>query len=346
MRQLNIVLASLAAATMLTAESAANGDDAPARPEDVRTKTWIALKDARWYINGRLTYTGSGAEGLLMNVRMVNSVFEDRNPDTQREGFDPEANTAAFMAQIPDYVAHGMRAFTVSLQGGMPGYEQALNSAFEPDGTLRPSYLARLRRVIEAADEAGAGVILCCYYQRQDQVLRDAGAVRAGVVNAARWVVEKGLGNVMLEIANEYPHRGFDHEILRTAQGIAELMRLAKTTAPGLLVSASGIGDGRCHREVCQAADFILVHFNGTPVEQISARVAALRGYGKAIVCNEDDKDGERGAQAAEASVRAGCSWGLMLKHVNQYEPFEFRGRHDDPVIYAKVRQLTTAPGD
>ena len=48
-----------------------------------------------------------------MNVRMVNAVFEDRN----RPDFDPEANTDEFIAQIPDYVAHGVRAFTLCLQG-------------------------------------------------------------------------------------------------------------------------------------------------------------------------------------------------------------------------------------
>ena len=50
---------------------------------------------------------------------------------------DPDANTARFIARIPDYVAHGVRAFTVCLQGGMPGYEGAVNSAFQPDGSLK-----------------------------------------------------------------------------------------------------------------------------------------------------------------------------------------------------------------
>jgi hypothetical protein len=77
-----------------------------------------------------VTYPGAKAEGLLMNVRMVNATFEDRN----RDDFDPDANTAAFLAVMPEYVEAGVRAFTFNLQGGMPGYEGALNSAFEPDG--------------------------------------------------------------------------------------------------------------------------------------------------------------------------------------------------------------------
>ena len=306
------------------------------------TKTWLALIDGRWYINGELTYRGAPAEGLLMNVRMVNSVFEDRNPKTCPRGFDAEANTEAFVKQIPDYVAHGVRAFTISLQGGMPGYEGALNSAFSPNGSLREEYLARVTRVIEAADAAGAAVILCCYYQRQDQVLRDDEAVRAGVRHVARWIVDNGFANVLLEIANEHVHRGFDHKIISDPKGMAELIRLAKATAPALYVSSSGVGDGRAAPEVAQAADFILIHFNGVPVRDIPARVDALKKYNKAIVCNEDDKVGGEGARAAEAAVANGCSWGLMLKHINQYFPFEFRGHEDDPVVYGKLKELTT----
>ena len=307
------------------------------------TKTRITLVDGRWHLNGKVTYPGAPAEGLLMNVRMVNSTFEDRNPKTCPKGFDPDANTAAFIKRIPDYVRHGVRAFTLSLQGGMPGYEKAVNSAFTPTGRLRPEYMKRVERVIRAADAAGTAVILTCYYQRQDQVLRDAEAVRAGVVNAAKWVAEKRFANVALEIANEYPHRGFDHKTLRSPEGVAELIRLARSTVPGLLVSASGLGDGKCHKPVAEAADFILIHFNGTPVAQIPERVKALRRYGKPIVCNEDDKVGEEAARAARASVGARCSWGLMLSKLNQYVPFEFNGRRDDPIVYDTLKQLTAA---
>jgi hypothetical protein len=317
--------------------------DHVARLVETGTKTWAALMDGRWYINGRITYPGAQAEGLLMNVRMVNVVFEDLNDETRPDGFEPDPNTDAFIAKIPDYVAQGMLAYTVFLQGGTPGYENAINSAYTPDGELRPEYLERVRRVVEAADAAGALVILGCYYQRQDQILRDADAVRRGVVHTANWVMENRLGNVILEIANEYPHKGFNHDILRTPDGIAELVRLAKTTAPGLLVSASGVGNGKFDPEVASAADFVLIHFNGTPVDQIASRVEALRHHNKAIVCNEDAKVGEEAARAAQVSVDSGCSWGLMLEKLNQNVPFEFHGHEDDPVVYDKVKELTTA---
>jgi len=307
-----------------------------------RPLTRIGLDGARWTVNGEVTYPGTPAEGLLMNVRMVNAVFEDRNPKTCPEGFSPEPNTRRFISRLPDYVDAGVGAFTISLQGGLPGYEGALNSAFNPDGSLRSEYMDRAARLIEACDSLGAAVILSCYYQRQDQVLQDADAVRAGVTNVARWVAERGYTNVLLEVANEYPHTGFDHAIISNPEGMADLIRLAREANPRLLVSASGYGDGKLHQEVCEASGFLLIHFNNTPVGDIPARVEALRKYGKPIICNEDDKVGEDGARAARASVQARCSWGFMHSTVNQYHPFIFGGPDDDPDVYEMIKKLTT----
>ncbi|CAN5905685.1 hypothetical protein BH23PLA1_BH23PLA1_09810 [soil metagenome] len=308
--------------------------------EDHPPKTRLAIVDGRWQINGELTYPGAPAEGLLMNVRMVNATFEDRN--RADDDFDPDANTEAFLEHLPQYVEQGVRAFTLGLQGGHAGYEGALNSAFEPDGSLRDAYLNRVGRVIEACDRLGAVVILGLFYQRQDQVLQDEEAVRDGVVQAVHWVQRQGYTNVVIEIANEFDHRGFDHPILRTPEGMAELIRLARQQAPDLLVSASGLGHGRLPDEVAEASDFLLIHFNGTKLEDIPDRIAALRRFGKPIVCNEDDKQEKAAARAAELCVENGASYGLMLNTLNQYIPFTFQGPDDDPIFYRKLKELTT----
>lgn len=300
--------------------------------------THLALRGEKWCINGELTNRGTPVEGLLINVRMVNAIFEDRNrPDRK-----PDDITDRFLARLPEYAASGVNAFTVCLQGGMPGYEGALNSAFEPDGSLRASYLARAERVIEACDRAGLVVILGCYYQRQDQVLADEATVRAGVVNVAQWIQSRGHRNVVLEIANEFDHRGFNHRLIRSVAGEIELIRLAKKTAPGLLVSASGLGHGRYPDELADAVDFLLIHFNGTKLDDIPARIATLRRFNKPVVCNEDEKTGEAGARAAALCVAAGASWGFMAEKVNQHFPFTFGGPADDRIVYAKLKELTT----
>lgn len=318
------------------------GSATPFSPDKEIAHTEVSLTNVKWHINGKVTYPGALAEGLLMNVRMVNAVFEDANDHTCPKDFDPKANTDKFIERIPDYINHGVLAFTICLQGGSCGYEGAVNSAFNPDGSLRPSYLERVHRVIEACDQHSAVVILTCYYQRQDQLLKNEDSVRAGVVNVAKWIHDYGFTNVVLEIANEFGHAGFNHSILKTTAGESALILLAKEAAPGLLVSASGLGDGSLPEAVVQDGDFLLVHFNNTLSEDIPGRIATLKQHGKPIVCNEDEKTGSAGAQAAELCVSNGASWGLMLVEHNQHFPFTFNGRLDDPVVYDRLKQLTS----
>src|SRR5437762_217878 len=132
--------------------------------------TEVTIQNGQWRIDGAVTNPGSPAEGLLMNVRMVNATFEDRNLQTRPAGFAPDANTSGFIAQIPSYAEHGVNAFTLCLQGGMPGYEGAVNTAFKADGSLRMNYLRRVQRVIQACDQHHVVVILGCYYQRQSKL--------------------------------------------------------------------------------------------------------------------------------------------------------------------------------
>ena len=55
----------------------------------VAPRTRVSIRQGRWFLNDAITYRGAKAEGLLMNVRAVNAVFEDAN----RPEFDPGANT-------------------------------------------------------------------------------------------------------------------------------------------------------------------------------------------------------------------------------------------------------------
>lgn len=302
------------------------------------SQTKVQIDGTRWRINGRLTNEGSACEGLLMNVRMVNCTFED----SSKPDFDAEKNTDDFIRQIPNYALQGVNAFTLCLQGGMPGYERAVNSAFRSDGTLRPEYLNRVERVIRACDENGVVVILGLYYQRQSKVLENEQAVRAGVVNAIRWIQSCQFSNVLVEVANEYSHTGFVHQVIRDHHGQASLLRLAKATAPELLITTSGIGDGLIDQEVAEACDFLTPHWNNTKVEEIASRIKALRRFHKPIVCNEDDKMGAMAAAALKVTVENGAGYGLMLKDHNQKFPFHFDGADDDRVFYEALSRLTT----
>lgn len=302
--------------------------------------TEVSIKESAWHLNGKITYPGARAEGLLLNARMANATFEDTNPATRPAGFDPEKNVEAFLAKLPDYVAHGVLGFTLSLQGAHPGYKGAVCSAFERDGGLRPDYLRRVARVVEACDRLGAVVIVTCFDAEQDQILEDAAAVKNAVVQAAGWIRRRGYKNVCLEIAHEHASKGYDHETIRDPSGVRDLIRLAHQAAPGLLVSSSGMGGGRAAHAIAVEGDFVLLHFGDVPIDQILERVASADKVSKPIVCSEDRRTGEEGAKALETSVNAWCSWGFSNAAKNQTYPFRFEGAADDPVVYAKFKEL------
>lgn len=316
-------------------------------------KTKVSIDGTRWLVNEKVINQGSPAEGLLMNVRMVNSIFEDDSYKIKEydSDFDPDLNTNNFIKRIPEYVDHGVNAFTVCLQGGLPGYEGAINSAFNVDGTLRDSYMNRAARVIKAADANGAVIILSCFYQRQhshERALAGKDAIKKAVVNVVQWISSNDFTNVVLEISNEYAHGGFrnwtDGDWLRSVDGQVELILLAKEKNPKLLVTTSGMGNGTITAPIEEVADFLLIHYNNTPLANIAEKVNQLKEYNKPIVCNEDDKIGHTGAMAAFLSVKAGAGWGLMHAPINQRAPFEFEGVDDDPDVYDMI-SLLTQPG-
>lgn len=322
--------------------------------------TTVSIEDGRWHINGEVTYPGQPAEGLLMNVRMVNAVFEDDRfpsewPSALGEDFNPEVNTATFIEKIPEYAAQGVRAFTIGLQGGMPGYEGAVNSAFRSNGGFHPRYMERVQAVIEACNEHGVAVILSCFYQRQHgespthspHALTARETIETAVDNVARWIKDNEFRNVLLEISNEYAHAGFgqwrDGNWLRSVQGQISLIERARQAHPDLLVSTSGMGNGTIRPAIADASDFILIHFNTTSLNDYTNRISRIQADspGKPIVVNEDNKIGSVGAEAAERAVEAGASWGFMHSWQNQYAPFKFEGPADDPEVYSALRRLT-----
>lgn len=340
---LNHILVVVLATLFIACRSNANQDGL----------THVGIKGNQWYINGEITNPGSPAEGLLMNVRMVNAVFEDRSKawKEQVETFDPDENTQNFINQIPEYVALGVNAFVISLQGGLPGYEGAINTAYEPNGNLRNSYINRVAKAIKAADNQGAVIILSCFYQRQRDhqfALKSKQAISDAVRNTATWIAEQKFTNVVLEIANEYPHGGYkswpDSDWLVSEKGQLELIETAKAIHPELLVSTSGLGNGKFPEDLAGVSDFLLIHFNNTALEDYSEKIYLLKKYGKPIVCNEDDKTNKEGAAALAYSVINGSSWGFMESGVNQHIPFEFNGESDDPEVYKMFKNMTT-PG-
>jgi hypothetical protein len=148
---------------------------------------------------------------------------------------------------------------------------------------------------------------------------------------------------VLIEVANEHAHRGFAaHPLIRSGPGMASLLKLVKQIAPRLLVTTSGYANARFPPEIVAACDFLAPHWNLVKVEDLPNRIETLRGFGKAIVCNEDLKEGADQIRALRTAVKMGCGYGIMEQEVNQNFPFRFQGAADNPSYYATLLELTS----
>jgi hypothetical protein len=303
-------------------------------------KTTVDVDGDRFLINGRPTYPGRRfrghrIEGLLLNARMVQAVFDDLNPATRSmfdypDGpFDAERNTNEFIAAMPSWRSAGLLAFTVNFQGGSPqGYSREQpwhNSAFEADGRLRPDYAARMGRILDRADELGMVVILGLLYFGQDQRLRDEAAVVAAVENAAQWIVAGRHTNVIVEIANEIDVPHYTHQILKSER-CHELIEMVQRVSTGrvanragrLLAGTSYRGGSIPRPNVVGVADVLLLHGNhiDDPAEirlMVRETRAVANFRGQPIVFNEDDHfDFDRDDNNFMAAIAEGASWGLF----------------------------------
>ena len=311
------------------------GTALPAAGAETDRGSTVAIVGDEFHINGKPTYTGRAwrgrkIQGLLLNSRMVQGIFDDRNPLTAGQWkyldtgkWDPERNTREFIAAMQVWRRHGLLAFTINLQGGSPqGYSKDQpwhNSAIEADGSLRSDYLGRLERIIDKADELGMAVILGYFYFGQDERLKDEGAVIGAVDNATKWVFDHGYRNVLIEINNEC-NVAYDHDILKPDH-VHELIRRVQNLTRGgrrLLVSTSYGGGFIPQENVVRVADFLLVHGNGVSdpdrIADMIRKTRQVAGYhGQPIVFNEDDHfDFDKPNNNFVAAISEHASWGYF----------------------------------
>lgn len=260
---------------------------------------------------------------------MVQGIFDDLNPETRKlfkypdtDVLNPDRNTDEFVAAMADWYAHGLLAFTLNLQGGSPtgyGNKGWINSTFDENGNLRPAYMARLEKILNRADELGMVVILGYFYFGQDQHLKDEAAVIKAVDNITHWILDRGYGNILVEINNE-TNIEYDHEILQPHR-VHELIERVKNISKDdrrLLVSTSYGGGTIPSPNVVKTADFLLIHGNGVDdpvrIKEMVELTRQVEGYSpKPILFNEDDhyRFGEEENNLV-AAVKSYASWGFF----------------------------------
>ena len=297
-----------------------------------KRNTVVSIRGDKFYINDEITYAGQTwqgypVEGLLLNSRIVNGIFDDLNPETRdlwaypdTKEWDPDRNTREFVAHMEQWKRHGLLAFTINPQGGSPiayGNRDWLNAGYMEDGSLRPEYMERLEKILDRADELGMAVILGLFYFGQDEVLRNEEAVINAVDNMMDWLFERDYRNILIEVNNEsdVTHE-YDHEILKPDR-VAELIERIKNKKKNDFSFLTGTSFLDIPTpEVIAASDFILVHGNYLDdPDQITEKIETIRNIEVyrplPILFTEDDHyNFDKPLNNFTAAVRSYASWG------------------------------------
>ena len=103
-------------------------------------------------------------------------------------------------------MSKGLNGFTVGMQGGGPigghfGDKQPfIVTAYNPDGSLKPSWKDRITQILRAADDAGAVVIVQCFYHAQTRRLAGDVPVQKAINETVDLIVAGGWTNAVLEV--------------------------------------------------------------------------------------------------------------------------------------------------
>lgn len=312
--------------------------------------THIDIQKEKFVINGRPTYSeiphsNKAAQGLLMNARFIQGIFDDKAGREKYARFgspeyDPERNTDDLISALPEWYDHGLRAFTVGLQGGGPvftveDWTQIDNTPFSEDGkSFDPAYEGRLDRLIRAADKVGMVVIVSLFYQAQAHRLRDGTAIRNAVKTACSVLKSGGYSNVIIEVANEHQVGNFIlHPIIHSSEGMAYLIGLAREQSGGMPVGSSG-GGNYINEEISRESDVILIHGNGCTRQMFYNQIKNIRGWNlnKPIVCNEDSPCYSQ----LGVAFQNGVSWGYYNNLTKQEPPADWRISPGEDAFFAR----------
>lgn len=291
------------------------------------------------------------AAGKLMNLRLAQALFDDEW--LTEHSFDPDANTRAVIEALDFYKRHGVLMVNVSLQGGNPGYEAAINgiarengykfgpgkglhvSAFRPDGSLKPQWLHRLERLLRAADRRGMVVNIMYFYQGQDELFESTRAIHRAAHNITDWLIAGNHRNIIIDVANEYdigPRWDFDQYIPRHIIPLIDEVRDRFQKARFLVpVAVSSGGRMRYPQSVLGQSDIVLLHGNGRSPEEKLRRARELASVSRPVLMNEDD-NGRETTQANLKLETASCDvffqhaagWGYMPWAQAQRFPFRY----------------------
>jgi hypothetical protein len=306
-------------------------------------RTTVAIEGEKFLVDGRPTYEGRSwnghrIEGLLMNSRMIQGIFDDANPETavrwkypDTGKWDAERNNREYVAAMSGWRRHGLLGFTIGLQGGSPeGYSKVqpwLNNAYNADGSIKPAFLKRFEKILKRADGLGMVTIANYFYFGQDEHLRDTAAIERAATGLTRWILDRGYRNVIVDLVNECDNRSYQQEALKApnVHKLIEMVKGIRVRDRRLLVSTSFNGGRIPTGNVVAASDFVLMHGNGVKDPNRIAEMCATVRKSPAwrpmpVLFNEDDHfDFDQPVNNMRKAIESYAGWGYFDPGRNDY---------------------------
>lgn len=264
---------------------------------------YVRKTSTQWEETYRANKYHRRARGKLLAVSAAQGVFEDEW--LSEHPFDADANTNALIAALDLYKSSGVLAISVSLQGADPGYtaerngisrrsgalygkkEGSLVSAFNPDGSLKPAWTARLSKLLDAADSRGMFVKLTYFHPAQDEVFNEPKDIIAAARNATRWLTDGNHRNVIIDIAEGWDVRGeWDHSDFisrNVASLIAEVRDEFNEASFSLPIGATGGPTMQYPESLARVCDVVLLDSSGLPSDVAARKLVSMSAYNRPL---------------------------------------------------------------
>lgn len=151
------------------------------------------------------------------------------------------AVTERFIRNLDNMAAHGLNGLIVVVSGTNTGWpdEARARNGFENDGRFKPAFAGRLEWLIREADKRGMIVGVTVLSPRIDQDMEGEAGIKRAIQETGRFLTERGLRNVFVDLMHEYNHQRVDQDLLKEPNGPekkAKMARWFKEVAPGIPV--------------------------------------------------------------------------------------------------------------
>jgi hypothetical protein len=168
----------------------------------------------KFEIRDERTYLG-GHEIKIWGIRAGNALMTP-------------AVTERFIRNFDNMAAHGINGIIVTVMGTNTGWpeEWGARNGFEPDGRLKPATAQRLEWLVREADKRGMVVGVTIFTPRNVANMQGEESFKRALEETGRFLKERGLRNVFVDIMHEYNHRRVVPDIFKEPGGPQKKARL------------------------------------------------------------------------------------------------------------------------